>query len=149
MIVHSYLFGAIDIDEQQVIRFESGIPGFEHLKRFAVIREADDSAFVHLQSVEDGEVTFVLTNPFLFYKDFEFVLSKANQEELKIGNKEDVVVWVIVTVGEDVENTTLNLLAPVVMNPKERLGKQIVLQNTNYKTKHPLIEQTEPAARKR
>jgi len=149
MLIHTYLFGEIEVGEEHLIRFDNGVPGFEHLKYFTVIKDSEDAVFVHLQAVEDGDVTFVLTNPFVFYPDFEFVLSNAYQEELLIESEEDVEVWVIVTVAEDVEHTTINLMAPVVMNRRKKLGKQIVLQNTNYKTKHPLVQQVEPAERKR
>jgi len=132
----------IEITEEQLIRFEHGIPGFEQLKSFAVLPADDDGTFVHLQSVEEEEVMFLLADPFRFYPNYEFQITQHLQEELQIQEEKDVVVWTIVTVGEKLEDSTLNMLAPIVVNTRLRVGKQVILQETQYHTKHPLVQKS-------
>jgi len=122
------------------IRFEHGIPGFEQFKSFTLLSADEDGTFVHLQSVEDEEVVFLLADPFRFYPTYEFELALHIQEELCLQEEKDVAVWTIVTVGEKLEDSTLNLLAPIVVNTKLKVGRQVILQNTPYETKHPLIQ---------
>jgi flagellar assembly factor FliW len=142
MIVNTYLFGNIEINDEEILTFEHGIPGFEHLHTFAYIRESEESLFTHLQALEDGDITFIITNPFLFYPEYDFILPDSAKEELGLTGEKDVEVWSIVTLGEKVEEATMNLLAPIVANKKDKRAKQIVLQNPSYKTKHPLVQET-------
>jgi flagellar assembly factor FliW len=139
-------FGELDIREEDIVKFERGLPGFEQLKRFIFVEPDPDLPFSFLQSVEDADVAFIVTNPFLFYPDYEFELSPSVQEELNIVSERDVAVWSVVTVREKASDATVNLLAPLVVNVKEKRGRQIVLHDSGYGTKHPLFREKPPAA---
>lgn len=78
-------------------------------------------------------------DPFAFYLAYEFELPDDEAEELEI--KSDVVVRCIITLKENVEQSTINLLAPVVLNPVNRYGKQIILHKAPYHTKHNLLQE--------
>jgi len=134
-------FGEIEIDQSSIIAFPQGIPGFEEDKRFVVLRPDQDIPFSFLQSVDHGEISFLITNPFWFYKDYEFDLPENEQVKLKVGQKEDLEIWSIVTIKDDINQATLNLQAPVIINDKEKLGMQVILHDTNYQTKHKLLRQ--------
>ena len=60
-------------------------------------------------------------------------------KELQIDKPEDVLVLSIITLGKTLETSTMNLQAPLVINIKSNLGKQYIMQNSKYETKHPLI----------
>ena len=135
-------FGEIEIDPKHVFDFRQGLPGFEQLRKFALLSPDPELPFSFLQSVEDGKVSFIVTNPFLFYKDYEFEISLEDQSQLKIRKPSDVEVWAIVTVRDKLETATMNLLAPVLLNARKRLGKQVVLVGTPYQTRHPLLPQS-------
>lgn len=139
MKIHSYSLGEIEIGKEAIIRFKTGLPGFEQLKRFVLLDLEEEAPFKCLQSVDEEDAAFVVVNPFLFYPDYEFQLPSTVQEELEITREEDVEVWCIVTIHCSVEETTLNLLAPVILNKIGRWGKQIVLHDTVYRTKHKLL----------
>lgn len=116
--------------------FNKGIPGFEHLKSFNL--QQHDEIFSLFSASEESTVAFVTVNPFDFYRDYEFELSSECIEELHITNQDQVVVRCIVTLHDQIQKTTANLLAPLVFNKYEYLGKQIVLTNNEYKTRHAL-----------
>jgi flagellar assembly factor FliW len=137
-IATKYL-GEVEIKQEEVISFEKGVPGFEEEKKFVVLPFAEDTPFFILQSTNTSNLAFLVTNPFVYFKDYEFDLTENQLKELATENSKDVVVFVILTVGETFEKTTANLQAPVVINKNNKQGKQIVLNNTNYYTKHLLI----------
>ncbi|MCD9022307.1 flagellar assembly protein FliW [Cohnella silvisoli] len=139
MIVNSVVLGDIEVDDNQVIRFENGMPGFEQLKAFVLVQLEPELPFSYLQSVEEAEVAFLLTDPFTFYPGYDIQLSEQVIEDLRIGDEKDVQVWSVVTMKEDIHSATMNLLAPVIINTKEVNGRQVILQNTKYVTKHPLV----------
>lgn len=132
-------FGDIEVDTEQKIVFAHGIPGFDELRNFVLLQPDPEVPFTFLQSLEDGELSFILTNPFAFYPEYEFVLPDTTKEELNIENESDCSIWSIVSVKESIQDATLNLLAPVIIQDKEKIGKQIILQGTPYRTKHALI----------
>lgn len=129
-----------DTTEKQMVKetytFHKGIPGFEELKSFDL--QQHDEVFSLFSSVEEPAAAFVTVNPFDFHPEYEFELSPENVEDLGVINPSDVAVRCIVTLHADIQNATANLLAPIVFNKQKKLGKQIVLQNTDYKTKHAL-----------
>ncbi|MFZ7101352.1 MAG: flagellar assembly protein FliW [Peptococcaceae bacterium] len=142
MLFKTKHFGEVEIDESRIIHFPQGIMAFEEMKKFFIIEnENKDVPFAWLQSVEDGELAFVIINPFLFRPDYELDIPEAVVEELKIAETEDVAIFAIVVVPEDLKKTTANLLAPLVINTKNLLGKQIILNDKRYTTKHYLLEE--------
>lgn len=135
MIISTTIWGDIEVDEKEIYRFEKGIPGFEETTDF-VLLDQDEAPFYYLQSLQEKELSFVLVDPFIFYPEYEFELPDSEAEELEI--ESNLVVRSILTLHEQVENSTINLLAPLVFNPDNRQAKQVVLHQTTYQTKHPL-----------
>lgn len=132
-------FGELDIEEKDIFTFPQGIPGFEDYRQYVFIQPDEKIPFSHMQSVEEGNLSFVITDPFLFYPDYQFDLPENILEELRVQTVQEVSVWSIVSIPGDLRDATLNLLAPVIVNMNSRQGKQIILHDTMYKTKHKLI----------
>lgn len=120
------------------VMFKKGIPGFEQLKNF-VIRDLEDNEKFKIMESEAGEISFVTTSPFEFYSDYEINLNDETIKDLEVHKSEDVLVLSIITLGRTLEKSTMNLQAPLVINVKNGLGKQYIMQNSKYETKHPLI----------
>jgi flagellar assembly factor FliW len=139
MILHTKFEETIEVDEKDIIHFEQGLPGFEDEKRFVLI-PMEGTPFSTLQSVSTRELAFFTTNPFLFFKEYDFELIKPVQEHLSLKDVSDVMVQVILTIQEPLEKSTANLQAPLVINYKENIAKQVVLLDTTYGTRHALNE---------
>lgn len=135
MMIETSMWGTIDVPDEQIYTFEKGIPGFDEEHRFALIYE-QDSPFVYMQSLTQETLAFVVTDPFLYYPDYEFELPDSEAEELKI--EDALLIKCIITLKDNIEESSLNLLAPLVFNPNKRLGKQVVLHQTPYRTGHRL-----------
>ena len=121
------------------IKFEKGIPGFEHLRDFSILDVENNKQFKIIQSTEEENISFVVVNPFEIYKEYVIDLNDEIIKELDIKNSEDVLVLSIMTLGKTLEKSTLNLKAPLIINIKNNLAKQLILQSEKYETKHPLI----------
>lgn len=142
MKIKTKYFGEMEINKEDVIRFPEGLPGFQEEKEFIIINSLDkDDPFQWMQSVKNSRLSFIVINPFLLVPDYDFKLSDSTVEKLKIQDEKDVAVYSIVVVPEDIKKMTINLAGPIVINAKERLGKQIVLDDDRYSTKYYIFPQ--------
>ncbi|MBS4190257.1 flagellar assembly protein FliW [Bacillus sp. FJAT-49705] len=130
----------IEVNKEDKIVFSSGIPGFPEEKEFIVLPLSDDSPFSILQSINNEDLGFVIAEPFSFYKDYEFDLEESVVTQLNIVEKTDIQIYSIVTLGESLSTSTINLQAPVIINRKKNTGKQAILNTDTYHTKHPLVK---------
>lgn len=137
MIIETLTWGNLEIEEKQIYRFEKGIPGFDEETEFALIEH--ETPFLYLQSIKEKGLAFLLGDPFSFFPDYEFELPESDKEELELESQ--VKVYGMITLREQIEQSTINLLAPIVLNTEMRLGKQVVLHQTTYQTRHPLWPQ--------
>jgi flagellar assembly factor FliW len=127
--------------EKDIITFKRGIPGFQNLKKFIIFAAEENKLFYILQSIEDLSVGIVLVSPFNVVKEYEFELNDDKLKELNIKSEEDVLVLNTVTLSSKLENITVNLKAPLVININEKIGEQIILDDVNYSIKHPLFKE--------
>ncbi|WP_010676913.1 flagellar assembly protein FliW [Bacillus timonensis] len=128
----------VELEEKDVISFDFGIPGFPDEKEYIILPLSDDSVFYILQSVKTDELAFIISDPFIHFKEYEFDIPKDDLDILKIEKKDDVVIFSIITVVEPIEETTANLQAPLVINRNRNKGKQIILNDSTYNTKHKI-----------
>jgi len=139
MIIQSTRLGELDIADTDIINFPHGIPGFPEEKSFVAVVNDPDSPFSFLQSTTEAYLTFLIADPFTFFKDYEFVLDAAIDQELGISADKPPQVFVIATVKEKLADMTVNLLAPIVINSHASIGRQVVLEKTSYGTRHQLF----------
>lgn len=143
MQIETSRFGPITYSPQELIHFPAGLLGFEELKNYLLIPLEANPAFYWLQSVQDGQIAFLITDPFLFFTDYEVELSPSFKQELAITRREQVALYTIVTIpSTGVKGMTTNLVGPLVINLENRQGAQYVLGGVQYHTKHPLFQET-------
>lgn len=134
MKLETRAWGEIQVKPESIYQFAKGIPGFEEEQQFALIEMEESSPFSYLQSLAQENVAFMVVDPFVFIPDYEFELSEEDKTELNI--TEQVWVRCIVTIQRDVRHSTINLLAPIVLNPVTRTGKQLILHQSGYMARH-------------
>lgn len=140
MNIETKYHGTQEISSENILKFESGIPGFPEEKKF-VLLPLDKSVLIVLQSVRTPEIGFVVADPFSFFPDYDFQLNESTVEQLELDKPEHAVVFAILTVQDPFEHTTANLQAPIVVNSKNNKAKQVILNEGNYKTRHLLFGQ--------
>ena len=133
-------FGTIDIQEDQILHMPSGMIGFPDSQRFTLLEHKKGSPFLWLQSVDDGALAFVLTDPLLFKPDYEIKINAEDKEMLRLTDASNGILTLVVVSISHLEpfEITVNLLGPLVINLRENLGKQIVLSHHQYSHRYPI-----------
>jgi len=136
-------FGKISFEPESELEFPRGLPGFDSRKRFVAVRFVESDPLVYLQSLEDPDLCFI-TMPILAVdpgyrlkvdgEDLQQV-GLAPTRQPRIG--EDVLVLTVVSIHES--GPTANLLAPVLVNLRNRKAVQAVAQEPGYSHRHALL----------
>ena len=135
-------FGEIEFDDDGILSFEAGLPGFEKARRFLLIDGTEEqSAFKWLQCIDEPMLAFAVVNPFLIKKDYDFEVNDEVVDSLGISNEEDVSVYSILVVPEDLSKISMNLKAPVIINNKNNKAAQIILDTGNYTVRHYIVDE--------
>lgn len=142
MKINTSRFGEIQAQESDLISIPKGLIGFAHLTQFVVFDDAEHSSFKWLQSTQDAAIAFLIVNPNAFYSDYAVELSENELSELSLTHPNDGAVAVIVTVANDPHKISANLKAPLVFHLNMRVGKQVVLRDSSYQTRHLMAQET-------
>lgn len=132
MIIQTKYLGETEITNDKIIKFESGLPGFEVERQFVLLDIAENVIFQILQSVKTPELAFFVVNPYLLFNDYSIQLNEHAIETLKIKDEQDVAVLTVMTVTEPFSDSTVNLKAPLVINLANKCGKQYILNDDEY-----------------
>ena len=138
MEVRTTRFGVIEIAEDRVITFPRGLLGFPGHTRYCLLEPGEDACFFWLQSLDDPELAFVVTDPSLFVPDYSVPIRPEQMAELGLSRLEDSQVFVIVNKVD--QTLTGNLQGPLVINTLTRTGEQFVLAEKRWTTRHALMK---------
>tara|TARA_B100001029_G_scaffold179865_1_gene191786 strand:- start:10 stop:438 length:429 start_codon:yes stop_codon:yes gene_type:complete len=127
----------LKIQDKNIINFDYGLPGFEDLKKFTIVDIEDYNPFLLLHSVEDYNIAMIILNAGQLDIESDLNIPEEKLKELK--NEEgEVGVFLIIKVIDNEKNLTANTKAPVVINFKNRKGRQIILDNENLSMDYPI-----------
>lgn len=129
-----------------ILNFPQGLPGFESLKDFYFVPE-EDTYLGQLRAVDDERICFVLLRPQFFFPTYNpvFELDDQSASLLKVKPESQVEVWAIVTLKHgDIDNTTANLRAPLLINLEEKTGLQHIFNDDSYLSQQPLLRRGDP-----
>ncbi len=139
LVVNTLNFGMLEVPQDKVISFKEGLPGFPTVRRFTMLEMDELKPFQYLQALDEPPIALLVVNPFLVDAGYKFQLGESDMREIQGRETEDVSVYAVATVPEKPEDATLNLMAPIVINHRKRLGKQVVLHQSSYSVRHPLF----------
>ena len=121
MRVETTRFGALDVHEETLITFPAGIIGFPNSSRYVILDHTRDVPFKWLQSVDEGQVAFVIMDPALFKSDYHVPVDPDTLGEIGASDLDSLVCFVILTIpSADAARVTANLRGPVVVNERTR-----------------------------
>lgn len=125
--------GEIPVTKDKIFVFPVGIPAFEEYHQFVLYCDLQFQPFFFLKSVGiSPEISFVCIDPFMVCPEYKVRLGSADIEILGLACKEDAFVFSMVTVRDNPEDITTNLVGPVVLNLKNSLGKQVINECKNF-----------------
>jgi len=137
MEINTTRFGRITVDDSRILTFNRGLLGFPSYSRYALIQTNDENYFFWLQCVDEPELALVVTDPTIFFKDYQVPMKEELQQELSMSDASQSQVFVICNkVGDWL---TGNLLGPIVVNVANCQAAQVVLTEKKWTTRQPLL----------
>lgn len=139
MNVVSTRFGALNVPAEAVLTFPSGLLGFPEWNRYVILDHDTDAPFKWLHCVEEASLAFVVIDPALFNENYQVAISEEARFEVEGNETDELILAVILTIpSDDPSAVTANLRGPLLMNPRTRLCKQLVLTE-DYPTRSPVF----------
>lgn len=136
-------FEQLEYSENAPFEFTAGIPGFEEHTSFLFIQQPHTNPMVFMQSLRDPGVCFVELPATVV--DPNYCLELSSEEASALGltvtegshNLDGLISLVLVTFVEN-GDPVVNLMSPIVLNPRTRRGIQAIQLGSNYSLRHPL-----------
>jgi len=125
--------------DENVILFEEGLIGFPAAKRFILVESESLSPFRILKCVDDPNIGFLVLNPRSVINTYERSIPKECWRSLEVVDKSDRLTLVISIIGKDPQESTANLQAPLLINHRRMLGKQLILTSARYSVTQKLL----------
>ena len=135
--LHSSRFGVLEIPDEAVIEFPSGLIGLGGT-HYALLARNEDSAFVWLHSLDDPDLAVPVTNPFRFFTTFEVELSDDEAARIGLSETDEPAVYVTVRATDSLEDFSANLYAPILISGGR--GHQVINQSADAPVRAPLFE---------
>lgn len=142
MKVNTKVFGEIEIADDKIIHFPSGIIGFPDLTDFALVHDEEKGigAIHWLQSIQEPAFAMPVMDPLLVRPDYN---PQVDDELLKpIGElvPDELLVLVTVTVPSDLTKMSVNLRGPIIINAAEKKACQVIIEGDDYAVKFPIYD---------
>jgi len=130
-------FGELEYDPSTTLCFPDGLIGFENLREFIVMPNEKEGPLFWIQSVEDEQVAFVVTDPTNFFLEYTVIPDEGERQKLQLDEGESSYPLAVVTVHQD-KSVTLNLQAPILFAARSNRALQVILDKSQYQVKTPL-----------
>jgi flagellar assembly factor FliW len=137
LTVDSALLGALEIRPESVVTFAAGLPGFQSLRRFALV-ETQRADAVWLQSIDDTDVTLLLVDPFAVAPGFAVEVPTADLEALGAPTDTDSLLVLAVAQFRNGVPAEANLQSPIVIRRDRCIGRQVVLPDSKFGMHTPI-----------
>lgn len=132
-------FDNLVYEQDDIIHFKDGIPGFDQNKDFVIVKDENYAPFEWLVCVDGSNLRFAMLNPMIVDPTYNPNITKSQIQGLGLENPEDVLMYCFVTIAPNPSDSTINFMGPVIMNTSTKVGRQIILENSHYGTKEPVI----------
>ncbi len=141
MLIHTKDYDFVTVKEEDIIDFPEGVYAFENSKQFVVLDTNSKAGIMQLQCAQTPTPRFIILDPFMFLEDYAPAVPDETMKKLKASELSELSFFVIAVIPSNIGATTVNLKSPVVINFKERLGMQVMLENSEYPVRFRLFDQ--------
>ena len=131
-------FGELEVKRGDIVHFKEGLLGFEHLKKFFIVDPGDQTLILWFQSIDDENTAFPIIEPNIFSPNYSVKLLPPELSSLELERLSDASVYTILTIPKKVTEMSANLKAPIIINNKNKLARQIVLQDSKLEVRYEM-----------
>ena len=144
MLVKTRFFGEVDIEDEKILTFDNGLMGLQDMKRWTLyydIEKGSEGPISWFQSLDMAELALPVINPYTVTAVYEPVVEDELLKPLGEFKDEELVTLLTITIpSEDPSKTTANFRAPILINPVNRKGIQVIVNNEDYPIKFSIYE---------
>jgi flagellar assembly factor FliW len=120
-----------------VIEFPDGLPGFEACRQFVLLSGPAVAPFTIVQGLGPQSPAFAAIDPAQVVDGYRATLDEADRARLG-ATDESGLLWLALVSPQQEPEPTVNLRAPLVINPVTLRGIQLVAAESPYLFDHPL-----------
>jgi len=128
----------IEVNEENLIHFDYGLPGFEELKKFAILDIEEYNPFLLLHSVEDQNIAMIVLSAGQLDLEDDLHIPEQQLKELNENEEHELGVFLILKIMDSGKEITANTKAPVLINFQNQKGRQIILDNEKLSMDYPI-----------
>ncbi len=132
MRVNTRIFGEIDIADDKLITLENGMIGLPDMQKFALIYDEERESkgtIKWFQSMDNPETAFPVMDPTVILEDYAPTVNDELLQPLGELTSENTFVLTTVTVPKNIEEMSMNLKAPIIINMDTHKGAQIIVED--------------------
>ena len=136
LLLENTRFGTITYAPGDVLRFPQGLIGFDSCSRFLLVSTSENGTFQWLQSLDVPSLAFLVTRPQQYVATYEPKVKSFFSAPAKVDPSKRLVLTTVSIPKGRPEEMSINLAGPIVIDLHAKLGRQIILEDEAYTTRH-------------
>lgn len=139
MKIQNDYYGEVEYAQEDLVSIPAGFLGFSSLTSYLPIcLSEDEGSLLLMQSVEQSDIAFVMINPAFLCPDYSPVLAEEDLSLLDVSDSGELSYYVLCVIHDNYLENTVNMKCPLAINPCTRIGRQVILENSDYGYRHAL-----------
>jgi flagellar assembly factor FliW len=126
-------------NKDTIIHFEEGLIGFSECRDFQLLENDSIAPFRLLQSAEKKDVGFMVIEPSIIMADYYKRIPAREWDSIGLSTKDSLLAFVICVIGPNPKESTGNLQAPLIVNYRKMIGRQVILTDGALSVRQPLM----------
>jgi len=136
MAQYNTKIGKIEIENDKIIKFDFGLPGFDDLTKYTLVTPEETKPIMWLISLEDPSIGFPVIHPEMIRYDYHIDVPSDVVDYLQIEKSDQAITLSILSIPEDQSKITANLVAPIIISTINNKGIQYMSESEEYTTRH-------------
>ncbi len=131
-------FGTVQVEQDAIYKFPVGLYGFEDCREFAIFQHDydDELSLLYMQNTEDLFPCFLVFEPWDMYEGYDPHMDPADLKACGVDSEDDLIFLSISTLPSSLDMLSINIKSPVVLNPKTKEARQVILTNPEYEVRY-------------
>jgi flagellar assembly factor FliW len=125
--------------EEDVIRFENGLAGYEDCRRFILVESENLAPLFILQNLERPEVAFLVVDSKAVVSDYNQAIPAEAWSAAGVTAGTPRLSLVVLALGATPQDSTVNLRAPLIVNYENMTGLHVTLTDSRLSVTHPIL----------